>query len=149
MSKGFCTREDELLMSLERGYLAPELRAHCETCPSCGELQSVAAALLDDRAHAMTEAALPSAGTMWWRMQLRLHRDAQAAARRSLLIGQAATLAVALILIAAFLGTRIAAGVRELFTSTTLGLPLLLACIVLAMSLLAAPIAGYVATRQK
>jgi predicted anti-sigma-YlaC factor YlaD len=150
MSKRFCTREGELLEALERGYVAPELLAHIDMCASCRELHAVAGALLDDRAHVMAEAALPSAGTLWWRMQMRRHREAQAAARRSLLIGQAATLLVAIILIASFLGTRVATGVRELFASFGFGTPLLLA-IALAVGtwLLAAPLAGYVVTRQK
>jgi predicted anti-sigma-YlaC factor YlaD len=149
MSRHFCTREDELLDALERGYVAPELNAHIETCTPCGELYRVAGALLNDRAHAMAEVVLPSAGTMWWRMQLRRHREAQAAARRSLLIGQAATLLVAIILITSFFGTRITAGVRELAGSVPTDTLMLPALALLAMAIFVAPIAGYVVTRQK
>ena len=98
----------------------------------------------------MTEAPVPSAGTMWWRLQMRHRQEIQATARRSLLFGQFATLAFALVLVFALLGGDVAAGVREAaasaMTSFRLSTPMLLA---LASWLLLAPIAGYVAIRQK
>lgn len=146
MSAAICPREDELLDALERGFVGEELTAHAVSCAGCRELQLVASALLDDRASAFTEASLPASGTMLWRMQTRRRRDAQAAARRSLLVGQAVTLAVALALFAFLLGDELAAGVRGLVKTVRLSTPLLAALIV---SLLLVPIAGYVAIRQK
>lgn len=141
-----CPYEDELLDALGRGFVGAELVAHVETCRSCTELQTVAGALLDERVHAMTEAAVPSAGTMWWRLQARARHDAAAAARRSLLVGQAATLVIALGLMGWVFGGEVAVGVREVIATLHVSTPLLL---VVATWLVLAPIAGYVAIRQK
>lgn len=141
-----CLREDELVDSLGRGFIGPELEGHIESCPSCSELRLVAGALLDDHADAMSEAHPPASGTMWWRMQIRQRHDAQSRARQSLLVGQAVTLAVAMALIIALLGQDIVAGVREMFTTIRLSTPLLIA---LATWAFLAPIAGWVALRQK
>jgi hypothetical protein len=146
MSAPLCTREDELLDALGRGFVGSELAAHAEQCPSCTELRVVAGALLDDRTTAVSESAVPAAGTMWWRMQIRFRHERQTAARRSLLVGQAVTLVVALALIGLFFGSDLAAGAREVIAVVRVSTPLLLA---LATSLLVVPIAGWVALRQK
>ncbi|HEX9943009.1 MAG TPA: hypothetical protein VGG03_13405 [Thermoanaerobaculia bacterium] len=106
----------------------------------------VVGALLDDRAQAILEAPVPSAGTMWWRLRVRQRREAEATARRSLLIGQAVTLAVAIGLVISFFGAGLAFAVRGLIATIRLSTPLLLA---LATWILAVPIAGWVALRQK
>lgn len=144
MTADFCPREEELLEALERAFLGTELEEHVASCAPCSEIRLLAGALLDDRAQTMLEAPVPSAGTMWLRMRVRRRHDAEATARRSLLIGQAATLVVALGLILSFFGTNMALGVRDLVA--TMSTPLLAA---LATTLLAAPIAGWVAIRQK
>lgn len=141
-----CAREEELLDALGRGFVGQELDSHVTSCPSCSELRLVAGALLDDRAEAMIEAPIPSAGTMWWRMHVRRRHEAQATARRSLLIGQAATLIIALALVVSFFGADITFAVKNMVATIRLSTPLLLA---LAASLLGAPIAGWVALRQK
>jgi predicted anti-sigma-YlaC factor YlaD len=146
MSTGTCPHEDELLDALGRGFVGAELAAHLASCPSCRELRTVAGALLDDRAQAILEAPVPSAGTMWWRMRVRQRQEAEAAARRSLLIGQAVTLAVAIGLVISFFGTDLAFAVRDLIVTIRLSTPLLLA---LATWILVVPIAGWVALRQK
>jgi hypothetical protein len=146
MSPATCPREDELLDALARGFVGDELEAHAASCPACGELRAVAGALLDERAQAMLEAPVPSAGTMWWRLRIRRQLEAEAAARRSLLIGQAVTLAVAIGLVLAFFGAELAAAVRGLIATVRLSTPLLLG---LAGWILAVPIAGWVALRQK
>ena len=141
-----CHREDELLDALGRGFIGAELAAHVERCAACGELHTVAGALLDDRHEAVAEASVPSAGTMWWRLQMRHRQEAQAVARRSLLIGQAVTLAIAIALVVSLFGSEVAVSVREVVAAARVSTPLLLA---LVTSVLAAPIAGYVAIRQK
>ena|SRR5688500_12394136 len=146
MNANACDFEDELLDAIGRGHVGAELDEHVKTCVSCSELRIVAGALLDERVHAMTEAPVPSAGTMWWRMQMRQRHEIQATARRSLLLGQAATLAIAIALVVSLLGGEVAVGVRDVVTSFRLSTPLLLAA---ATWLLLAPIAGYVAMRQK
>jgi predicted anti-sigma-YlaC factor YlaD len=142
----FCDREDELLEALGRGFIGPDLDEHVAACENCGELRLVAGALLDERVEAIREAAVPSAEAMWWRIQLRQREAAQRAARRSLLIGQAATLAFASALIAVFFGSDVAAGVTEALGSISLSRPLLFA---IAAGLLLAPIAGYVVVHEK
>ena len=141
-----CEREDELLDALGAGYVGAELESHVISCASCSELRSVAGALLDDRAMAMMDAPVPSSGTMWWRMRLRQRHEAAATAQRTLLIGQAVTLAVAITLLVSFFGSEVAVGVREAVATMRVSTPVLLA---IATSLLAAPIAGWVAVRQK
>lgn len=146
MSADPCVRSDELLDALGHGCVGPELAAHVAQCDPCGEIRAVAGALLDERAVAMREASVPSAGTMWWRIQMRQRQEAQVRARRSLLIGQAATLAVATAMIVSLLGTDLADGVRDVLATVRLSGPVLL---VLATWILVAPIAGWVAIRQK
>lgn len=141
-----CEREDELLDALGAGFIGDELESHIGTCAACSELRLVAGALLDERVQAVTEAALPSSGTMLWRMQMRRRHEAQATARRSLLIGQAVTLAVAVVLVFALLGGNLAGEAVNVIASIKLSKPLLLA---VAAWLLAVPIAGWVLMRQK
>ena len=146
MNTNSCLREDELLDALGRGYIGAELSSHVDECASCSELRLVAGNLLDERAGALTESHLPSSGTMLLRMQLRLRHEAAAAARRSLLIGQAVTLTVVLGLIVAVFGGSLALEARELYATLRVSTPLLLA---LATWVLLAPIGGYLAIRQK
>jgi predicted anti-sigma-YlaC factor YlaD len=141
-----CPREGELLDALGAGFIGEELEAHISACAACGELRLVAGALLDERVQAVTEAALPSSGTMLWRMQMRRRQEAQATARRSLLIGQAVTLAAAIALIFLLLGRTLASEAVSVFASIKLSTPLLLA---VAAWLVAVPIAGWVLIRQK
>jgi hypothetical protein len=144
-----CQREDELLGALGAGFIGEELESHIRTCAACGELRLVAGALLDERVQAMaeaTETALPSSGTMLWRMQMRRRQEAQATARRSLLIGQAVTLAAAIVLVFTLLGGNLAGEAMNVIASIKLSTPLLLA---VAIWLLAVPIAGWMSIRQK
>ena len=141
-----CPREDELLDALGAGFIGEELEAHITTCAACRELRLVAGALLDERVQAVTEAALPSSGTMLWRIQMRRRQEAQSTARRSLLIGQAVTLAAALVLVFTLLGGTLVGEAVNVITSIKLSPPLLLA---VAIWLLAAPIAGWLLIRQK
>lgn len=141
-----CPREDELLDALGRGFVGPELSDHVANCASCGELHLVAGALLDDRRQAITEAAVPSSGSMWWRMQMRQRHETVERARRSLVIGQALTLMIAIGLLVSLFGVDIATGMRGVIASIRINTPILLA---LATCILLAPIAGYVTLRQK
>jgi hypothetical protein len=146
MSADPCRREDELLDALQRGYVGPELAAHVAACPACGELHAVAGALLDDRSAALAAAPVPAAGTMWWRMRLRHRREAEATARRSLLVGQALTLAVAVALLVAFFGAELVEVGRGL--AATLRVHTVLALALGALGVLA-PLAGWIAVRQR
>jgi hypothetical protein len=146
MSAERCPREEELLDALGRGFVGAELDEHVASCVACSELQAVAGALLDDRREAMLEAPVPSAGTMWWRIRVRRRHDAEARARQSMVIGQAATLAIAFALVITFFGADIASKAREMLATIRLSTPMLLA---VATSVLLAPIAGWMALRQK
>lgn len=146
MNANRCAREDELLDALGRGFTGADLDAHLAGCAECSELRLVAGALLDDRRDAFREAALPAAGTMWWRMQLRKRQEAQAAARRSLLIGQALTLVAAIALVGSIFGADLVVGARQVVASLRAGAPMIVA---IATWILIAPIAGWVALRQK
>ena len=146
MNARHCQVEDELLDALERGFVSTELEEHLAACPGCSELRQVAGALLDDRAQAIMAAPIPSAATMWWRMQVRHRQEAEATARRSLLAGQAVTLAVVIALLISFFGTDIALEARQMITAIRLSTPILMA---LGTWIIAAPIAGWVALRQK
>ena len=141
-----CEREAELLDALGRGFVGAELDAHTAACNACGELRVVAGALLDDRSTAVTEAPVPAAGTMWWRLRLRRRQELEAQARRTLLIGQAATVLVALALVVAFFGTDLVTAARGVLSTVRVSIPLLL---VLGAWLLAIPIAGWAALRRK
>lgn len=141
-----CAREDELLTALGRGFLGLDLEAHLRECPSCRELHLVAGALLDERTAAVAEASVPSAGTTWWRVRLRHRQEAQAAARRTLFVGQALSLAVAVGLLLALFGPGLLHTARQLVASLQLSTPLLLA---LAALLLLVPIGGWIAVRGK
>lgn len=146
MNRERCQREEELLDAMGRGYVGAELDAHTLTCEDCGELRLVAGALLDDKSHAMAEATVPSAGTMWWRMRMRHRREAEATARRSLVIGQAVTLAIAIALVVTFFGEETAIAMRHLVNMVRENSMLLYAMLT---TVLLAPIAGWVAIRQK
>jgi hypothetical protein len=139
-----CDRENELLDALERGYVGAELQTHVASCAGCRELQTVAGALLDDRAAAIGESRVPAAGTMLFRLRLRARQDAQATARRALVAGQVATLVVALTLVVTFFG-REALDFVHVFSAIHFSASPL---IVLAMCLLAAPVAGWAAVRK-
>lgn len=145
MTVEHCERQDELLDSLSRGFTGPDLDAHVAACAACRELQFVVSALLDDRADAIAEADVPSAGAMIWRMRMRGRREAEARARQSLLAGHAVTLAIAVALVVAFFGAELASAARNAI-APLIGTPFV---IVVAMWLLIAPIAGWVAIRQK
>jgi len=108
-----CPHEDQLLDALRRGFIAAELEEHVASCPSCTELRLVAGALLDDRADAIAIADVPAAGAMLWRMRVRARREAEARARQSLLLGHAATLAVAIALVVFFFGPILAASAHQ------------------------------------
>lgn len=107
MAKRDCDREPEILAAVAAGAIGPELRAHAGACGSCGELLAVATAVVDDRASLMRSAALPGAGVMWWRMNLREKREAARAAVRTGSVIQFALVAAALVAAITILGISI------------------------------------------
>jgi len=86
-----CTWEAAVIDALGgggRGSMAAELRAHVAVCETCAGLVDVASALLDDRATALAAARVPTAATVWWRVQLRARREAAAGATRPITLWQ-------------------------------------------------------------
>ncbi len=80
-----CACEREIVRALlSRGSdgLGDDLRCHADTCPVCGDVVSLVAALREDRDEALRDLRLPAAGQVWWRSALRAHNEATEAARR-------------------------------------------------------------------
>jgi hypothetical protein len=155
-----CEREIETLAAVSSGAWPHScdaaLRAHVHSCATCSDLTDVASALLDDRDAALRHAPLPPSGLVWWRMQMRARRDGMHAARRTVILVQAAVF-VAVLGIAAAVFAVLGKGwwdklvpVNELAASglavvTQWGVPLLLA---LAVWLALAPVAFWLAVTE-
>jgi hypothetical protein len=99
-----CPHEQDTLDALTArrlpGRAAPELLSHLEACEVCRDLAAVVAAMqeaCDEDAPSRT----PSAATVWWRAQLRAHRDASRKAAVPIRVAQVAAVIVALVTIAA------------------------------------------------
>jgi len=73
-----CEREAELVEALTSGRwpdaCGEDLRRHAATCAVCAEVVLVARAL--GSAEARVEMALPTAGLVWWKAQMRARREA-------------------------------------------------------------------------
>ena len=150
MTSAPCPREPELLTALGRGFVGPDLASHAAGCPACGELQLVAQALLADRETTVREVRVPAAATTWWRLRLRQRREAEAQARRTLLVGQAATGVAALALVVALFGAELLAAVRAVTVRVPGGGPLALGLGVVGLLVLLVPLAaGWVALRER
>ena len=72
----FCEKEAAVIEAVRRGAWEDDLRAHAAECASCADAALAAEALRTMQASDMVEARVPSAGWMWWRMQLRAKREA-------------------------------------------------------------------------
>ena len=76
-----CPRESDVLMMVVTGRwpdrVPDELRVHVASCETCAEL-AIAARAIDEEAEATRPLSqdLPSAGTVWWRAQLRARQEA-------------------------------------------------------------------------
>jgi hypothetical protein len=87
-----CPHESEIVDAIAAGewpQAAPgELRAHAETCPVCADLALAASALHEEAASAPATMALPSAGQVWWRAELRARHEAARLAQRPVIAVQ-------------------------------------------------------------
>ena len=156
-----CVRESEILDEIAAGRWPAEapaaLRAHAASCPICADLALAASALHDDAA-ATIEApmALPSAGQVWWRAELRARHEAARLAQRPLLAVQ--VVAAVVVLAALVTGVRslapdawawlarTASGARTVSLSTIEPLTLALVLAV-GLWLVLGPIAVYMVVR--
>ena len=109
MTASECARESEILDAIaaaEWPHAAPaDLTAHAATCVVCADLALAASALHDDAA-GVSDApmALPSAGQVWWRAELRARHEAVLLAQRPVLAVQ--VVAAVVVLAALFTGVR-------------------------------------------
>jgi hypothetical protein len=88
-----CVREHEILDAIAEGRwpdAAPAaLREHAASCAVCADLALAASALHDDAVDAqVTPMALPSAGQVWWRAELRARHEAARLAQRPVIAVQ-------------------------------------------------------------
>ena len=92
-----CPHEADVLMMVTTGRWpdrAPEeLRAHASTCDICADIALIAQ-VIDDDAAMMPAPPLPSAGTVWWRAQLRARQEAAKDVGRPITVAQGVLLAV-------------------------------------------------------
>lgn len=144
MRNDVCLFEDELIDAIGRGFLGSDLEEHIAECEPCAELHLVAGAVLADRAEMIAEAPVPPSGRVWWRMRLRQRQEAEGKARRSLVVGQALTLAVAVSVLIFLFGGDIVVAAREAFYAIKFSALLLAAAAVVLM----VPIGGWYALRH-
>ena len=102
MSPFSCARESELRILLDRGQWplasSEELRAHVAACRSCAEIVLVKQAFQVARVTAIAVPVLPSAGTLWWRAQLRRRNAAIERIGKPILLAQIFALGMILVL---------------------------------------------------
>jgi hypothetical protein len=87
-----CRYETDVLAAVAAGSWdhAPEdLKLHVTTCRACADLALVSQLLKTDHAAVVAEANVPSAGQVWWRVQMRARAEAAEAAARPLFVAQA------------------------------------------------------------
>lgn len=91
-----CAHENDVLMMVTTGRWpdrAPaELREHAASCEVCSDLALIAVAIEADAA-AGPVPPVPSAGTVWWRAQLRARQEAAEIVVRPITAAQALSLA--------------------------------------------------------
>jgi hypothetical protein len=94
-----CRWESEVLAAvLESRWpnrVEDELRTHAASCPICAEVAAVASVLEADREDLRPLAALPDAGSVWWRARWRASREAAAVAGRPITAAQVLAFACA------------------------------------------------------
>jgi hypothetical protein len=101
-----CSRESEIKALLNLGAwphaCPPELRAHVETCASCGDLVLITVAFKKARADAAAKATVGSSGALWWRAQLRRRNAAVERIGKPILGAQIFALSINLMLALGF-----------------------------------------------
>jgi hypothetical protein len=71
----------------------PDLVVHAASCEVCRDLADVSAALRDDAAMLERQPALPGAGLVWWRANIRARLEAARTAERPLSLASGAAAA--------------------------------------------------------
>lgn len=101
-----CSQEPMIAAALANGESAEEdLRFHLAGCAVCSEVYAMAREMLV-LAKRLSEEPAPSAGSMWWRLNLRMRRERARRAQRPLIwMGRIACIVI--LLTAAFLAASI------------------------------------------
>ena len=103
-----CAWEPEMLRAIAEGRwperCEDDLREHLAACGTCADLIEVAVALARDRESAVRSAPVPGSGVVWWRTQLRMRREAERSAQRTLTLVQGAILGACSIVALGVLG---------------------------------------------
>jgi hypothetical protein len=88
MATRHCSREDETIRAAwgDGRFEDARLAAHLAECPGCAEIADLARQFREERAMAMTAAAPPSAGVVWWRAQRRAREEAARKAARPITV---------------------------------------------------------------
>ena len=80
MQDYFCEHEGAVLEAVESGRwpqaCGAELQAHVGRCSICADVLLVAQTLQLENKRVRTEVALPAAGLVWWKAQMRARREA-------------------------------------------------------------------------
>jgi len=69
-----CPWESRIAIAVEDGSLPEDLVLHLVNCPVCREAHSIAGKMRQF-VNALAEEPVPSAASMWWRLNLRLRRE--------------------------------------------------------------------------
>ena len=144
-----CRREPDVLEAVQVGRCDDDLRLHIDSCTSCGDLFEVGTLLFSEGRSTAREARVDSSGLAWWRIQLRLRREAARTADRALTTVQAASLTIAVILGLAIFGTQFfldVLSVENLSTFAHWGTPLVVA---IAATVILAPLAIVLAVAER
>jgi hypothetical protein len=105
-----CSFEQEVLQALRAGHwpngCAPELRAHVESCSSCGDLVLVTHAFQVARSESVRQDASGSASLLWWRAQLRRRYAATERVSRPITIAQTFAMLLTLLVAVVFVASQ-------------------------------------------
>lgn len=101
MSGPSCERESAVLAAERTGRWSDDLERHLESCPQCADALIVERFLAGEAERARAATRLPTAHQIWWRADLRLHRE----------LARKAQLPIRVLEKAAQLGAAAAAGV--------------------------------------
>lgn len=100
-----CAHEQDLLDAVAAGRwparCEESLREHVASCGVCADLADIAAPLRNAGDQLWESVRVPSAGTVWWRAQVRARREAAREAARPVAIAHAIGYAVVLVALGA------------------------------------------------
>jgi hypothetical protein len=107
MKSYFCSQQERVTAAIQAGQWPdacdPELRAHVRDCQTCSDAVLVAQALRQARHTAIQAPQLPSAGSLWWRAQLRRRNVAVERMTRPIAVAEKIAMLVVLLATAALI----------------------------------------------